>query len=94
MQQLIIINGSAFLIAALYSYIVNKFSKSRILLFLPSILGVLLFLANLISDSINPPEGLAGLAIVIVGMLVVSVLLGNLLFGLALIYKDKKDRLN
>lgn len=90
MLQLMITNGVAVVVSMLYSYIVHRFSKSKILLFLPSILGVILFIANFISDKINPPVGIEGLAIFIIGMIVISVLIGNFIFSIILLHGDKR----
>lgn len=89
MPRIILIFSIILVIGILYTYIANKFFKSKLLLFLPTILGVLWFIYIFTLYTPNASEGFGDLAIVIYAMMVFAMMIGNVLFSLYLIYKKK-----
>ena len=73
----------------LYSYLVNKLSKRK-LLFLPTILGTLWFIYIFTLYTLKQTEGFDNLAIVILAMMVFTVTIGNIVSSLFIIYRNRK----
>ena len=90
MFQLILLLLIPFLLAFLYSYLISRYSKNKILLFLPAILGGGWFLY--LFTVYNPEEsvGLAGIAVIIYALSVLGVILGNTIASLYFIFNKSK----
>ncbi len=90
-MRIILLFSIIILVGIGYSFIYNKFFQNKILLFLPTILGVLWFIYIFTLYTPKPNEGFGDLAIVIYAMMVFAIMVGNVLFSLYLIYKSKKN---
>lgn len=77
-------------IGGLYSYIVEKFTKNKLILFIPTIIGSLWFLYIFTLYSPKQTEGFGDLVIVIIAMVVFAFIVGNTISNLVIIL-NKKD---
>lgn len=89
MERFIMILLVAAAIGVLYTYVVTRFSKNKILIFLPAILITLWFIYIRIFYIPKLMGGFEDLAIIIVEIIFFALLLGNLLSGLFKIFKDR-----
>ncbi len=91
MQQILFIILICFIIVTLYSYLIDKFIRNKFLLFLPTIMSIIWFGYTLIDYLLHPLEGFGDLAIVVVGIITVTIIIANVVSSLIVIKKDKKE---
>lgn len=90
MGRFAIILLSSLALGALYSYIVQKITKNKLILFLPTALGALWFLYIFTLYTPKQTEGFGDLAIVIIAMIVFALIVGNIVSNIIIIL-NKKD---
>jgi hypothetical protein len=78
MDRLILFLFILFFIGFFYSFIVQRFTKSRIIMLIPTILGIILIIYN--STTSNPSEssGLEALNIFIKELIITTIIIGNI----------------
>lgn len=89
MDRFILIILVALAIGIFYSYIINKFSNHKILLFIPTIIGTLWFIYIFTLYTPKQAGGFEDLAIVIVAMMVFALMVGNIVSSLLIVYKGR-----
>lgn len=87
MDRFIIMLIGLLVAGALYSYIAGKFTTNKLILYLPSYIGIALIIYIFVSY--NPGIGFEDLAKVISAMLVLPVIIGNTVTGIFLNRKKK-----
>lgn len=90
MSRIILILSLIAVFGILYSFLSNKFFNSKLILFLPTILGLLWFVYIFTLYKLPSTEGFGDLAIVIYSMMIFSFMLGNVLSSIYMIYKQNK----
>lgn len=90
MSRIILVLSLIAAFGILYSFLVNKFFSSKLLLFFPSIIGLLWFVYIFTLFIPKSTEGFGDLAIVIYSMMIFSFMLGNILSSIYMIYKQNK----
>lgn len=89
MNSFVLILLGAFTFGILYSYIISKFLKYKILLFIPTIFAALWFIYTFTLYIPKEMDGFGDLAIFIVAMMVFALMMGNIVSGLYIIYKAR-----
>lgn len=78
MDRLILMILILFVIGFFYSFIVQRFSKSKIIMLIPSILGIILLIYNTITSNLNNSSGLEAIEIVIKELIIFTIIVGNI----------------
>lgn len=89
MDRFIIFLLSSLALGALYSYIVKRFTRNKLILFLPTVLGTLWFLYIFTLYTPKQSEGFGDLAIVIIAMIVFTFIIGNIVSNIIIILNKK-----
>lgn len=89
MWRLLLLMLLSFLIGLFYSFIIQKFIRSKIIILLPSIAAVIWFIYTYINFLPRQPVGFEDLALVIIALILIPLIVGNLL---GWIYFTKKNK--
>lgn len=89
MFQLLFVMFILFLLILVYTYIIIQFTRSKIILFLPTIVGVLWYLLQLREYLTTTREGFDELAIYFSTMFLIVIIFSNLISNLIFLKKVK-----
>ena len=87
MLTIISVLSILFFIGFIYSFIISKFLRNKLIIFLPSIVGALWMLYNIITTDPHEPGGYSSLATFLANLLIFFLVLGNAIGGLIFIRK-------
>lgn len=78
MDRIILMLLVLFLIGFLYSFIIQRLTKSKIIMLIPSMLGVIMLIYNTITSNPNDSDGLEAIRIVIKEFIISTIIVGNI----------------
>lgn len=88
MFQLFFIMFILFLVMFIYTYIINRFTKKYILFYVPTILGIVWYIFQLLWYFTKTTEGIQDLGIYIATMFIAVIIFSNVL--MVFIFKKRK----
>lgn len=89
MWRLLLLMLLSFLIGLFYSFIIQRFTRSKIVKLLPSIAAVIWFIYTYITFLPRQPVGFEDLALVIIALILIPLIVGNIL---GIIYFSRKNK--
>lgn len=87
MYKFVLILLVGFFIGLIYSLIMKKFFVNKLIIFLPSIAGFFWIIYTILTFNSHSNEGFYDLAVFLMGMIIFSVMLGNIIGGI--VFKNR-----